>query len=195
MWSAISNDLTAGGTLATIAVAPSDSNTVYVGSSDANVQVTTNARVGGLATWTDCSPGLPPRFVTMVAVDPLHSLTAYVTVSGFSGFNGDTKGHVFKTVNGGANWTDISGNLPNTPVNDIAIDPDISNTLYVGTDVGVFSTSNGGTSWSTLSSGLPTVAVLGLKFHHASRTLRAVTHGRSVWDLSLKKRRGQLISD
>lgn len=194
-WTAISPDLTAGGTLTTIAVAPSDSNTVYVGSSDAKVQVTTNAGMGASATWTDITSTLPNRSVTMVAVDPLHSLTAYVTFSGFSGFGGDNQGHVFKTTTGGTSWTDISGNLPNTPVNDIAIDPDLPNTFYVGTDVGVFSTINGGTTWSTLSSGLPTVAVLGLKFHRPSRTLRAVTHGRSVWDLSLKKRRGQLVSE
>jgi hypothetical protein len=181
--------------LTTIAVAPSDSNTVYIGTSDAKVQVTINAGLGASATWTDITSTLPNRTITMVAVDPLHSMTAYVTASGFSGFGGDLQGHVFKTINGGGSWTDMSGNLPNTPVNDIVIDPDLPNTFYVGTDVGVFRTINGGTTWTTLSSGLPTVAVVGLKFHHPSRTLRAVTHGRSVWDLSLKKRRGQLVSE
>jgi len=180
-WTAISPDLTGGGTLTTIAVAPTDSNTVYVGTSDSRVQVTTNAG----ASWTDRSAGLPRRFITQVASDPASSTTAYVTLSGFSGFLGDTQGHVFKTTDGAASWSDISGDLPNIPVNDIVIDPDQTNTVYVATDIGVFQTTDGGTSWTPLGSGLPTVAVLGLKLHRASRTLRAATHGRSAWDLAL----------
>jgi hypothetical protein len=40
-------------------------------------------------------------------------------------------------------------------------------------------------TWTTLSSGLPRVAVLSLKLHEPSRTLRAATHGRGAWDLAL----------
>jgi hypothetical protein len=177
------------GTLTTIAVAPGNSNTVYAGSNDVTVgvtaiAVTTNAGSGLGATWSQISPPCP-RFVTDIAVDPVSSMTAYVTYSGFSGFNGDTVGHVFKTTNGGASFTDISGNLPNIPVNAIVVDPDVANTLYIATDIGVFATSNGGTAWSMLGTGLPNVAVLALSFQHATRTLRAGTHGRSAWDLSL----------
>jgi hypothetical protein len=184
-WRTISPDLTGGsGTVTTIAAAASDSNTVYAGSSNSRVQVTTNA-TDTSPVWSNVSAGLPPRFITQVAVDPLISTTAYVTVSGFSGFFGDTQGHVFKTTNGGAAWTDLSGNLPNIPVNDLVIDPDIPNTLYVATDIGVFASSDGGTSWSTFSSGLPGVAVLGLKLDRGSRTLRAATHGRGMYDATV----------
>lgn len=183
-WTAISPVLT-GGTLTTIAVTPTDSNTIYAGTDDAHVHVTTDAGDGPGATWTDRSAGLPHRFITQVAVDPTSSTTAYVTFSGFSGFFGDTQGHVFKTTDGASSWTDISGDLPNIPVNDIVIDPDQKNTIYVATDVGVFETFDGGTTWSPLGSGLPNVAVLGLKLHEPSRTLRAATHGRSAWDLAL----------
>jgi len=186
LWTPISPDLASPSTTAnvtTIAVAPSDSNTVYAGTGNSKVQVTTNALAGAGATWTDrSSASLPPRFVTQIAVAPANPLIAYVTFSGFSGF-ADTKGHVFKTTTGGTSWTDISGNLPNTPVNDIVIDPDLANTFYVGTDVGVFRTTDGGVTWSTLVTGLPRVAVFSLKLHRTSRTLRAATHGRGVWDL------------
>ena len=174
---------TSNGTLTTIAVAPSNSNTVYAGSDDAAVSVTTNAGSGAGATWVPISPPCP-RAVTDIAVDPVSSTTAYVTYSGFSGFV-DTVGHVFKTTNGGASFTDISGNLPNIPVNAIVVDPDIANTLYIATDIGVFVTNNGGAAWSVLGTGLPNVAVLALSFQHATRTLRAGTHGRSAWDFSL----------
>jgi photosystem II stability/assembly factor-like uncharacterized protein len=187
-WTAISPDLTGGdsffGVLSTIAVAPNNSNTVYVGTMDNRVQVTTNAGAGTLATWTNVSAGLPPRVVTHVAVAPTTSTTAYATFSGFTGF-GDNLGHVFKTTNGGSAWRDISGDLPNTPVNFLVIDPDAPSTLFVATDVGVFYSTTGGTSWTSLVNGLPHIAVLGLTLHHPSGTLRASTHGRGAWDINI----------
>jgi hypothetical protein len=182
-WNAISPDLTAGGTLSIVAVAPSNSNTIYTGSDDAIVAVTTNALAGTSSKWSNISTAAT-RAVTDIKIDPTTSTTAYVTYGGFSGFT-DTVGHVFKTTNGGSSWTDISGNLPNTEVTSIAIDPDVANTYYVGTDVGAFYTSNGGTTWSVLGTGLPNVGVMSLAFQHATRTLVAGTHGRSAWALSL----------
>ncbi len=182
-WNAISPDLTNGGTLSIVAVAPSDSNTIYTGSDDAIVAVTTIALSGTSSTWFNISTAAT-RAITDIKVDPTTSTTAYVTYGGFSGFS-DTVGHVFKTTTGGASWTDISGNLPNIEVTSIAIDPDVANTYYVGTDVGAFFTSNGGTTWSVLGTGLPNVGVMSLAFQHATRTLVAGTHGRSAWTLSL----------
>jgi Abnormal spindle-like microcephaly-assoc'd, ASPM-SPD-2-Hydin/Cep192 domain 4 len=131
--------------------------------------------------------------VTQVAADPKDPLTAYATFSGFSGFT-DSLGHVFESPDGSTGWTDISGNLPNVPVNDIVVDPDVPNTLYVATDIGVFEGVNPGTGWqwsamdvcsavNTTSGCLPNVAVLSLKLNEASRILRVGTHGRSAWDL------------
>jgi hypothetical protein len=118
-----------------------------------------------------------------------------------SGIN-DPSGHLFKTTDGGATWTDVSctvadcqtpsaSDLPNTPVNDVVVDPDIDiggtpRLLYVGTDIGVFQGVCATTcTWTTLSTGLPRVAVLSLKLHHASRTLVAATHGRGAWEIVL----------
>ena len=182
-WNAISPDLTQGGTVSIVAVAPSDSNTIYTGSDDAVIAVTRSALSGKLSSWFNASTAAT-RAVTDIKVDPTTSTTAYATYGGFSGFN-DTVGHVFKTTTGGASWTDISGNLPNIPVTSIEIDPDIANTYYVGTDVGAFYTSNGGTKWSPLGTGLPNVGVMSLELQQATRTLVAGTHGRSAWSLSL----------
>ncbi|HEV2445180.1 MAG TPA: IPT/TIG domain-containing protein, partial [Candidatus Sulfopaludibacter sp.] len=165
-----------------IAVAPSDSNTVYAGTSNSRVQVTHDIGDGTGSTWADRSAGLPPRTVTQVAVDPLDGNTAYVTFSGFNG-GSDTLGHVFKTNTSGGNWTDISGNLPNIPVNDVVIDPDMPQTLYLATDIGVMVTTDGGATWSTLGSGMPRVAVISLVLQRMGRVLRAASHGRSVWDI------------
>jgi hypothetical protein len=203
-WTAISPDVTAathpagcagaGPTLSTIAPALSNSNTVYTGSDGGEIEVTTD----GGTTWTSiATSALPIRSITQIAADPNDNRIAYVTFSGFSscavGCAGPT-GHVFKTVNatlGAATvWTDIDGaGLPDIPVNAIVIDPDdlTHNTLYVGTDIGAFFTTNGGVSWSVLGSAnsLPPAEILGLALHDPSRTLRAATHGRGMWDLNL----------
>ena len=83
----------------------------------------------------------------------------------------------------GATWTDISGNLPVIPVNDVVVDPDLPRTLYIATDAGVMVTNDGGATWSSLGNGLPVVVVHSLVLHRPSRVLRAATHGRSVWDI------------
>ena len=178
-WTPISNDLTSGHTITSIAVSPTDSNTVYVGTSNPlmPVQVTTNALAGTGAVWSPRGTGLPRAFVTQVAVDPHISTTAYVCLSGFN------NGHVFRTTDGGVTWSNISNNLPNVPVNAIVIDPVLPNTLYVATDIGVFRTT--GAKWSVLGAGLPRAVALGLTLHNSSRTLRAATHGRSMWDIHL----------
>jgi photosystem II stability/assembly factor-like uncharacterized protein len=187
-WTAISPDLTngSGANLTAIAVSPLSSNTVYAGSTDSLVHVTTNALSGDSATWTNVtgSGSLPPRVITALAADPYSATTAYVTFSGFTGY-GDNLGHVFMTTNTGSTWTDISGDLPNTPVNDIVVDPTAPGTIYIGADVGVFYTTNSGATWATLVTGLPRVAVLGLALQVQSHILWAATHGRSMWSVSV----------
>ena len=94
---------------------------------------------------------------------------------------------MFKTTDYGITWTDISGNLPDIPMNDIVADPDLPGTLYLASDIGVFQTSDGGQNWSTLSNGLPARLVRSLNLHRPTRTLRAATYGRSMWDLALPR--------
>jgi hypothetical protein len=187
--------------LHTIAVAPSDSNTVYVGSNQGEIEVTSNARTAG-TTWSSIVPAtatLPTRAVTDIVVDPLSKDIAYATFSGFgtcTTFCSGPTGHVFKTINGTAGaattWADISGTatkLPDIPVNAIVIDPDDAthNTLYVGTDIGAFFTLDGGLNWSPLGAAatIPNAQILSLTLHNPSRTLRAATHGRGMWDINL----------
>jgi photosystem II stability/assembly factor-like uncharacterized protein len=181
-WASISPQPLPGSTgmVSAIAVAPSSSATIYAGTTDSQVVVTTN----GGTNWTNMSTGLPPRYVSHISVNPTTPTTAYVTFSGFSGF-GDTMGHVFQTTNGGGTWTDISGNLPNIPVNDIVIDPLVPNALYVATDIGVFATTNGGTAWASFGTGLPNVVVHSLVLEPDTRKLAAATHGRSAWRIDV----------
>jgi hypothetical protein len=186
-WSVVSPDLTDGptggsltfATLTTLAVAPSATSTIYAGSDDGNVHVTTN----GGGSWSEIDAGLPLRWVTRVAVDPFDDAIAYVT---FSGYREDSQlPHVFRSTNHGASWTDISGNLPQAPVNDLIVDPDDTNRLYVATDVSVYVTSDLGATWNPLGTGLPLCVIADLELHQATRSLVAGTHGRSAFRISV----------
>src|SRR5260370_31071415 len=182
-WLPASPDLSGGrSNIKTIAPAPGDPNTLYAGYANGRVFMTTNALAGPNSSWTDRSSGLPTRSVTQITVDPIDPATAYVTFSGFALGMGVT-GHVFKTVNGGQNWNDISASLADIPVNALVVDPDIPDTLYIGHDAGVMVSTDAGATWSTLGNGLPRVVVTSLVLHRKTRTLRAGTHGRIMWDI------------
>jgi Calx-beta domain len=167
-------DLTAGDpdVLSAIAVARSNTNTIYIGSNQGRVRVSTNEGVA----WTDITAGLPNRTITSINVNSITPATAFLTVSGFG------SGHVFKTVNCGGTWTDISGNLPNIPTNCLLIDPQNANTLYVGTDIGVFISTTGGNTWTTFNNGLPPVVVT--KLVASGNIIQAGTYGRGAYQLN-----------
>ncbi|MDD5425354.1 MAG: hypothetical protein PHN52_02545 [candidate division Zixibacteria bacterium] len=176
-WTAISEALTGGsGVITTIDVARTEPEVVYAGTSDGAVYVTTN---GGL-NWNLVSSQLPQRWITRVTVDPFDAGIAYVTLSGYKQY-GDYLPHIHRTVNYGASWSDISGNLPDAPINDCIVDIHNENTLYIATDVGVFKTDNLGNTWSTFGTDLPLSVVHDLAYHYPTRSLVAGTHGRSMF--------------
>ncbi len=181
-WNPISADLTRGaGRLTTIGVA-GDGNTVYAGSDDGRLHVATNASAGTASQWVDRTGNLPNRFVAKITVDPQQPATAYVAYWGFS-TPADPPGHLFKTTDAGATWTAISANLPNLPISEVVLDPDLAGTIYLATDLGVFRSTDNAASWHVLGSGLPHVEVRGLQLHRPSRILRAATLGRGMWDI------------
>jgi photosystem II stability/assembly factor-like uncharacterized protein len=189
-WRAVSPDLTGGptprnptsfGTITTIGIAPSDEDVVYVGTDDGRLWVT---RDGG-ADWTRLSdPDLPDRWVTRVTVDPDNPDTAWVTYSGFRN-ESETQPHVLMTTDGGLTWRDISGNLPQAPVNDVIRHPRHRGWLYIGTDMGVFFTPNLGRTWLKVGETLPLVPVTDVHFHAGTDTLFAATFGRSIFHAAI----------
>jgi hypothetical protein len=162
------------------------SQVLYAGTSDGKIFVTTNAD-GGAATWANRTGSINPNsfVISKVALDTTDATgqTAYLTIMGFTGGGG----HVFKTTNAGAAWTDISAGLPDAPADSIAIDPIDHTIVYVGTDVGVFATNDSGANWSEFGTGLPNVAAVALRTFNSGGTkkLRVGTHGRGVWETDL----------
>ena len=116
--------------------------------------------------------------------------TAYLTVMGFTGGTG----HVWKTTNAGATWTDFTANLPDSPANAVVVYPPLSQ-VYVATDVGVLGSSTITPSWTELGPApntnqpgfLPNVAVtaLGVFAAGGQQLLRASTYGRGIWQFNL----------
>ena len=196
-WSAITSDLTTDGSknfVTAIAVASSDSNTIWVGTSDGQVWQSSEALQGAPDIQRVNQAGQPARSVTAIAVDSANSKAAFVSYSGFScpGISGcDGLGHIFFTNNAGAAWIQVDGNLPDVPVNDMVIDPTdaTDNTIYIATDAGVYASANAtagsATTWSVLQAGLPNSQVLSLRLRSASRLLVAATHGRGAWSTVL----------
>lgn len=163
-----------------------------------HVWVTTNA-TAGIPAFADVTANGPQgsinpnQFpVSSVGIDQTGDptgATAYVTVMGFTG----SAGHVWKTTNAGAAWTDFTANLPDSPVNAVLVDPGAAQ-VYVGTDVGVFASSTSSASWTELGptpgTGLPgvlpnvAVTALGLFNSGGQKLLRASTYGRGIWQFS-----------
>jgi photosystem II stability/assembly factor-like uncharacterized protein len=88
-------------------------------------------------------------------------------------------GHVFESTDGGSSWSDVSGDLPDEPMSDIAFE---NGNLIVAADDGVFVSSDDGTTWSRLGTNLPNVVVDQLTID-PNGTLVAATHGRGIWTI------------
>jgi hypothetical protein len=169
------------------------SSIVFAGTSNGKVW-----RTGPVTSWTEIDGGLlPTRHITAVRGrrgDTTGNI-AYVAFSGFDcGGSCDPKtGHVFKTTDGGTTWLNITGDLPDAPVNDIIVYHQgtfVFDALYIATDEGVFSCPDPESAtpcknWTVVGDGLPNAPVLGLAMRRSSRILRAFTHGRSAWHIQL----------
>ena len=195
-WKLISPDLTTGCAgaapngarlcgLSAIGVGGGDA--VYTGSLDGLIYLSTDAQVNDTSVWKRVDTrgkGTPNRPTAGFAVDRSNYRTAYVAFNGYNAATPKTPGHVFKTTNGGSSWVNISGNLPDAPVNSITLDPSFPNTLYAATEVGPFVTYDGGVHWGPMGTNIPIVSVWQMDLDPAHRTFAAGTHGRSAFRMS-----------
>lgn len=136
--------------------------------------------------------GLPNRYINAVLIDPNDQKTVYVALGGYNnrswvppGSFGDRnkelgKGHVFKSVDAGETFVDISGNLPDAPTFALAIR---KGQLIAGTNIGVFlSSDTKGGAWGALSNGLPVVPIASLEIAPGDPDLLvSATFGRGIY--------------
>ena len=79
-----------------------------------------------------------------------------------------------------------AGHLPDIPTPSIIVDPENSNHVYVGTDLGVFVSTTGGGNWQDFNDGLPnSVQAMDLNICLANNVLRVMTHGNGAFERKL----------
>ncbi|MCG3209543.1 MAG: hypothetical protein FOGNACKC_03170 [Anaerolineae bacterium] len=188
-WTAIKPSTGSG--ISAIAVAPGDSNVIWVGYKNSHIEMTTD----GGTNWTPVDTNIPAANnpgtqVSSIAIDRNESNIVYV---GFTGFYTNTAlSNLWRTADGGTTWTSIMNNLPQVPIYAVAINPANSDWLYVGTEIGVFASENTGATWNVPTGtgkngdGPANVAVEDLQWmgggnSTGSTILIAGTHGRGAW--------------
>jgi len=201
-WYPNSPDLTKG-TLADrsfinqLAYAPTTNGNAIVGTNDGNVQYGFGLGTGTAdsATWVDVTGGnavLPNRPVQDVAISPQNPLVGYATMGGFNQNTPSHPGHVFQvtctTFCNSFTWADKTGNLPNIPVNSVAVNPNLPKQVFVGTDHGLFYTDDITAStpaWRHFRNGLPNVMIWDMSIDRGATTLALFTRSRGAWALPL----------
>ena len=188
-WRSISGYLIPAEPLRVLAAAPSCSGCLYATDGNRLFKTTDTG-----ATWTEPNTGGFPPFITDIAVHPQDPDSLWVSLGGYGNWNSRfwwfdypyeiDKPKIFHSADGGINWTDVSGLLPNIPVNCIAIDP-YSLGVYVGTDLGIFYSASGFGDWQRFDNGLPNVIVTDMAIHSTAKKIVAGTFGRGVWESPL----------
>ncbi len=95
---------------------------VYVGTDDGLVWYSPDGQTSDTPTFVKVNRkpnGMPNRPVSWFAVDRSNERIAYMAYNGYSAATPANPGHVFATTDGGKHWTNISGNLPDVPVNSL----------------------------------------------------------------------------
>jgi photosystem II stability/assembly factor-like uncharacterized protein len=90
------------------------------------------------------SLGLGGDFINTLAIDPTNPGTLYA---------GADPGGVFKSTDGGSNWTAINNGITDLGVFALALDPTTPTTLFAGTVGGAFKSTDGGLGWTVMNTG------------------------------------------
>ena len=176
IWDSVSYNISNGQPVRSLALAESNQNYIY----SASYSKIMRTKDGG-ATWANIKPGLPNINISDITVSQFDPEIVWVT---FSEYTNNQK--VYKSINGGDDWTNVSGNnLPNLPVNCIIHQKNSNEELYIGTDVGVYYKDASMSEWIPYMNGLPNVIVEELEIHYSSGKIRAATFGRGVWESML----------
>jgi len=176
LWMLLSNRVFSRGSyISSICVAPSDPQTIYVGSNDG---LLSNTHDGGTS-WDTASLSQfaqQKSRIYSISCDPTDARKAYLSMQ-----VGSSGTPLYRTTDGGHTWQRIIQGLTNSNTSKILVDPNQPQRLYVGTTTGVFTSSDYGTTW-TLLSGLPSVQVVDLAWQTLAgeQCLLVGSYGRGI---------------
>jgi photosystem II stability/assembly factor-like uncharacterized protein len=174
-----------GEPICALAASPQDCDVLYAATkisyvNNAPAQFFKSDNGGG--TWQNRTFGLPDSlYFSSIDVSPLNENHVVVSIAGFSSGK-----KVYRSIDGGLNWENITYNLGNFPANMLKFLPQ-SNHLLVATDAGIFYLEDGSDSWTDESTGLPNAIVSDIEINTAANTVYISTFGRGIWasDLNL----------
>jgi len=183
----------AGNALSALRRRATNTGTLWAATGTGRVFISDNADAAAASVvWNRVDPNPvatanPNRFVTGIAVDPANAHRAWISYSGYNFNTPAQPGHVIEVTwsgAGAATFVDVSHDLPDLPITDVAYD-EMTGDLYASSDFGVMRLPAGSSTWTVAGSGLPMVEVSGLTIVPEQRILYAATHGRSAWSLKL----------
>jgi photosystem II stability/assembly factor-like uncharacterized protein len=160
-----------------IAVTPSNPDILWVGTGEANIF---RASMAGVGVYKSTDAGLTwqhmgltdSQTIGRIIVHPTNANIVYVAASGHEWTDNEMRG-VFKTTDGGRNWTKVLYKSPRTGAIDLVMDPRDPNVLYASMwqrvrrkwsdprvepgykEGGIMKTTDGGRTWTDVSVGLP----------------------------------------
>jgi photosystem II stability/assembly factor-like uncharacterized protein len=177
-WSPIFDEPGTSGSVGAIAVAPSSSNVIYVGSGE-GLQRPDLAVGDGIYKSTDAGKtwthlGLrDAQQITAIVVDPKDAARVYVAAQGHP-YGPNAERGVFRSTNGGQSWEKVLYKDENTGAAELVMDPENAQVLYAALWVarvapwevrsgasiemagsGLYKSTDGGTTWRPLTTGFP----------------------------------------
>ncbi|HEX7049340.1 MAG TPA: hypothetical protein VF188_03925 [Longimicrobiales bacterium] len=177
------------GALHSIAESPLDADVLWTGSDDGLIWVTQD----GGETWREVGANIPAAAaggtpthckVSEIEASRFDVSTAYVTYDCHK--RDDYAPYVYKTTDGGASWTEITGNLPEDAgsyvIREDPVNPEL---LFVGNARGLWLSIHGGTDWIRLKNNLPTVPIRDMDIVARTHELVVGTYGRSIYILDI----------
>ena len=133
-WKSIFDDQPTS-SIGSIAVAPSDPNVVYVGTGEANIRGNVAPGAGlfksddGGKTWKHVWKHVGQ--IGTVAVHPKNADIAFAAVLGHA-FGPNSERGIYRTTDGGKNWTRVLFKNDDTGASDVCIDPNNPRIVYAG---------------------------------------------------------------
>jgi photosystem II stability/assembly factor-like uncharacterized protein len=96
--------------------------------------------------------------------------------------------NIWYSTDGGFDWENVEGNLPDMPVYSILFNPSNPAEVFLATEMGVWHTNQldgNRTQWTIYGTGLGTVRATKLRFRANDQTLMVSTYGRGVFTTTI----------
>ncbi|MBT3244303.1 MAG: hypothetical protein HN352_14230 [Bacteroidetes bacterium] len=169
-------------TIIAISPSPLDSDIIWVGTDDGNIQIT---RDGG-ASWTntiDKIKGLPDKaWVPVIHASDHNKGEAFAVVNNYR--QNDFSAYLYHTLDFGKTWKQVASddNVWGYCLS-VVQDPLEPNLVFMGTEYGLYMSIDRGQSWNKWTNNYPTVPTMDLKIHPREHDLIIGTFGRSLYIL------------